>query len=349
MAKTNKGPVRMTPIYFPFTFVPETVMKAVNTFFSPFTVYHPSTGLVPQTMREWQQKGLIDILVPTDGDETRLSLLLKDFHNWAALHGDGSHSGFDYFRSHMGVVPFFDDTSVTQILADIKREAPNNMVSSEARYFGARVFLSIAQVMDGETDSLAIDMQRHHELEQRLFSELTGNDNPVSPEMRSMVSDASAQMEYMMTERLMAWWLLVSGVTKQTGGYLPAVFVTANRPAIDNLVDLTTEAQKIITLEGIPAVFRNEGKSTSWHRELLDQLRIITRAEHDVEMISGMDWPAAPNIEDTATQLNLTIYMIPGQSPSAFFNSTICQAGLSDNVQDPSSRVQSTVLALIEA
>ena len=339
----------MTPIYFPYTFVPETVVKAVNTFFSPFTVYNPSTGLVTQSMIEWQQNGLIDILVPTNGDEDRLSLLLKDFNNWAALHGDRHHSGFDYFRSHMGVVPFFDDTSVTQILADIKRETPNNRASSETRFFSARVFLSIAQEMDAETDSLAIDMQQHHELEQRLFSELTGDASPASPQIGSFDSDASARMEYMMAERLKAWWLLVSGVTKHTGGYLPAVFVTTNRSAIDHLVDLTTDAQKIITLGGIPAAVRKEGQNTSWKRELLDRLRMLTLRETNLEMIRGMDWHSSLKLDNTATQLKLTIYLIFGQSPSTFFNSTICQAGLSDNEQEQSSPAQRTVLALIEA
>ena len=159
----------MTPIYFPHTYIPETVVKAVHSFFSPFTLCTPSPGLVPQAMREWQQNGLVEILVPSNGDEEKLSLLLKDFHNWATLHGDGHHSGFDYFRSRMGVEPFFDDTSVTQILADIKREPPNDVASSEARYFSARVFLSIAQEMDAETDALAVDMQRHHELEKKAF------------------------------------------------------------------------------------------------------------------------------------------------------------------------------------
>ena len=338
----------MTPIYFPHTFVTEAVVKAVHTFFSPFTIYNPSPGLVPQAMREWQQKGLIDIHVPTNGDEERLSLLLKDFHNWAALHGDRHHSGFDYFRSNMGVVPFFDDTSVTQILADIKRETPNNVASPEARYFGARVFLSIAQEMDLKTESLAIDMRRHHEMEKSLFSELTGNASPASPQIEPFVSDASARMEYMMGERLKAWWLLVSGVTKQTGGYLPAVFVTTNRSAIGYLMDPTTEAQKIITLEGIPAVVRKEGENTSWKHELLDRLHMLTRPETNLEMISGMDWHPAFKLDSTTTQLKLTIYLIPGQSPSTFFNSTICQADLSDNEQEPSSRAQRTVLALIE-
>jgi hypothetical protein len=339
----------MTPIYFPHTYIPEAVANAVHTYFSSFMVCTPSQGLVPQAMREWQQDGLIEILEPSNGDEERLLLLLKDFHNWATLHGDGHHSGFDYFRSHKGVVPFFDDTSVTKILADIKRETPNDLASSEARYYGARVFLSIAQEMDAEADSLAIDMQRHHELEKRLFNELAGDDKPVSAQLKPMVSEASAHMDYMMAERLMAWWLLVSGITKQTGGYLPAVFVTANRPAIDNLVDLTTEAQKIITLEGIPAAIRKEGENTSWHRELLDRLRTITIAEPHVDMFGGMDWPAAPQIDHRTAQLNLTIYLITGQSPSAFFNSTICQTDFSDNEQELSPRAQSTVLALIEA
>ena len=338
----------MTPIYFPHTYIPETVVKAVYSYFRPFTVYTPSQGIVPQSMCEWQQKGLIEILVPSNGEGERLLLLLKDFHNWATLHGHDHFSGFDYFKSQMDVVPFFDDTSVTQILADIKSETSNDTATSEARYFSARFFLSIAQEMDAKNDSLAIDMRRHQDLEKKLFSELTGDDDPASSQIGPVVSDTSARMDYMMAERLNAWWLLVSGVTKQNGGYLPAVFITTSRPAIDYLMDVTPEAQKIITLEGGPAVVLNEGMDKYWNGELRERLRLLASTEPNLEIISNMDWPAAPKYDHKTTQLKLTIYLIPGKSPSVFFNSTICQTGISDDERETSSRTQNTVLALIE-
>ena len=339
----------MVPIYFPHTFIPETVMEAVQTCFSPFAVYQPSQRDVPPSMIEWQQKGWIEMHGPPKSDDGKLSLVLKDFSNWAALHGGDHHRGFDYFRSRLGQVPFFDENSVTRIRADIKRGAPlNDTPAGGSRFFGARVFLSIAQQMDAAADSLSTDLRRHEEFEKKLFSELTGDAKPAPPISGPAVTDTGAHMDHMIQERLMAWWLFVSGIAEQTERCLPGIYVTTNRPALDSLIDLTTDAVKIITLEDIPVVGWNAGAFKAWRHEILDRLLLLMQADSALEMITGIDWPAVPEKDNMTTHLTLSLYLISGQSPGTFFNHTIIQTDSSAHDQWPAVQPKSTVLALID-
>ena len=50
----------MTPIYFPHTYIPRSIMAALHTCFSPVVCYQPSSRGIPPAMREWEQQGWLE-------------------------------------------------------------------------------------------------------------------------------------------------------------------------------------------------------------------------------------------------------------------------------------------------
>ena len=338
----------MRPIYYPQTYIPVASMAAIQTCFSPVVVYQPSRRDVPTVMREWEQGELIELIVPPKGDGDRLALVLKDYRNWAAMHGGQHRTGFDYFRSHMGKVPYFDETSVAQIRVDIKRGGIPRESASVSRFFSARVFLSIAQEMDMGAESLATDMLRHDEFEKKLFRELNGGapaPQPASP----VATDSGMQQDYMIQERLRAWWLLVAGVAESADTNLSGIFVTTSRPAVDLSVDVMADAVKMFTMEDIPLVGNNPQVLKNWRRQLLDRLQLVTRGNHALEKATGIDWPMVPKLDDAAQRLKLTAFLIAGKSPRALFHKTVgLQTDSLKKDQTLGSEPENTIIVLIE-
>ena len=54
----------MKPICFPSTYVSDSVAQALTACFGPFTVYQPLPGKIPEQMRSWIEKGILDIRTP---------------------------------------------------------------------------------------------------------------------------------------------------------------------------------------------------------------------------------------------------------------------------------------------
>ena len=339
----------MIPIYFPHTYIPESILAVVHTCFSPVAVYQPSRGEIPSVLREWHEAERIELHAPPDGDEDRLAPVLSDFRQWAALHGGQRQSSLDYFKSRMGRVPFFDETSVAQIRADIRGRGIPSEPDAGDRFFVARVFLRIAQEMDMEAESLAIDLRRHDEFENKLYRDLAGNGSPLQQPTNPIAVNTGTQRNYMIPERLLAWWLLVEGTAEQTAANSSGIFVTTSRTALEHSVEMTDQVRKIFTMVEGPTVGNSSEALLSWRRDLLDRLLQLVGSDQASQAVDNMEWPVAPATSETAPRVKLTLFLIPGTSPAALFRKTAGgqpDAPVNDHAMAPGP--QNTVIALIE-
>jgi len=69
----------MKPVYFPFTYINDTVARDLYACFGQITVYQPSTHDIPENMQRLADKGLLDIKVPVSGDEAKLKALINEY------------------------------------------------------------------------------------------------------------------------------------------------------------------------------------------------------------------------------------------------------------------------------
>ena len=125
-------------------------------------------------MQKWAESGLIDIRIPVFGDENKLEAILKDFRIWANLHRQGT---LDFLKAWSGKIPFFDETLVSQIRADISKRSGIDQAPKESDdIFSARLFLHIAQEFDLHNIGLNQDLRSIETMEQDLFKSLHGED-----------------------------------------------------------------------------------------------------------------------------------------------------------------------------
>ena len=111
----------MNPVYFPFTHIPDPIMRALNACFPQCSVYLPSKLHIPTAMQSWQHQERLHFRVPITGDESQLTALLNDYRQWAELHQDHQRSLLSQLQTQNAEIPFFDDNSTSHIKARLKQ------------------------------------------------------------------------------------------------------------------------------------------------------------------------------------------------------------------------------------
>ncbi len=75
----------MKPIYFPFTYIPETVAKPLSRFLGRAIVFQPVLNNQPEALVRLEGNGCIEIRVPYTEDEDRLISCSKEFKQWGGF------------------------------------------------------------------------------------------------------------------------------------------------------------------------------------------------------------------------------------------------------------------------
>ena len=127
---------------FPYTYVNTVTLKAFYACFESVSVLQPSRlgDAIPD--RQWIDNGFVHLQVPVESDTIVLNRKLAEYRNWLDLHQGGQ---MDFFKMTNDQVPFFSESSVAQIRADIREK---RKAEPEAYLFRARLFLQLAQEFD---------------------------------------------------------------------------------------------------------------------------------------------------------------------------------------------------------
>ena len=150
----------MKPIFFPATYVPDSVAQALTACFGQFIVYQPLTGKIPEQMRNWVERGILDIRVPVTEDQNEIEAVVKRYLGWAELHFGGSGLKPPFLKSWKDSIPFFKDTSSSQVVADIKALHHGRPTSSApGPLLTARLFLYFAQEFDRQNQEVVQDLK----------------------------------------------------------------------------------------------------------------------------------------------------------------------------------------------
>jgi len=169
---------QMKPIYFPFTYIPKPVAAAIYACFGKTIIYQPSSKNIPEEIHKLAGRGVLDIRMsenPGEKDEEKLSAILKEYNAWANLHQGSRGIQLDFFKAGRNKIPFFDDSSTSQIKADIKDITGKNPTQKEPdSVFKASIFLSIAQEFDMQSDKIFRDMVSFETARKDLIKNLKG-------------------------------------------------------------------------------------------------------------------------------------------------------------------------------
>lgn len=306
----------MKAVYFPFTDVPEDILKKISVCFRPLVVLRPSGRNISDDLGKWVESGLVEIRFPQGDDDDQLAAMLKDYRLWANLHKGGQNA---YLNRFMDTIPFFSDTSKSQIVKDIKE----NLQDGGSRncidpLFYAKAFLLIAQEFDRQQCEADQTVRLFEEKEHELIKKLQGKDDDAeSGPLSDAAPWAENAMNYMIEERLRAWARLFISDIFLKGQEITALFITGSRVTNSYLSDKFPDTERIFEFDSIPIDNLNSNKIESFQQALINTLEKFVKNR----------WPnsdnvviKAPAIKNGGKKMALTLDIIPNRSPIDFLS-----------------------------
>jgi len=330
--KTLSQSIHMIPIYFPYTYISNPVMAALQHCFGRTIVYLPSELMIPENMAQWSDGGLLDLRVPVKNEEDRLSEVLKNYQQWAALHDNRQGIDFSYLKAHGHDLPFFDENATSHIRAEIKGKLQGEQANSNRldglteNLLSSRIFLSIAQELDLQTDSLNADLKRFDAMERDLLQNLKGEDES-SGEVFSLkrAVKPGGQEDYMMRERLHAWIQLMQADDDQFGHEASGLLVTSNHAVLEQVIEHVPVAEKIFEWEAIPVGQKMGGSMVRCRDEFMAQIEFLSRSEWKSPADRPYDSPAITSDASAERTVVLTVFLVPAMQPVEVLNRIIQQ------------------------
>jgi len=315
----------MKPIYFPFTYISNPVAEALHACFGKTVVYQPSGKNIPEEIQNLVKKGVLDIRISgklENKDEKNLSAILKEYKAWGNLHQGGRGSQLDFFKVMRNNIPFFDDTSASQIKADIKDiTGVNPLLKKPDSVFNARIFLSISQKFDMQNDKIAQDMASLETARMDLIKNLRAEEvtSPAVPGYQDELKTGNlADYDHMIPERIEAWALLMGCDQMQRRDEISRLFVTTSRQAMDYLLEKTPESEKILAIDTVPMAENSIEKTAKWSRDLMKYLKNAAESPGSLKCDPFAVFPENFKFEK---KVSLSIYLVPGVSPLEYFSS----------------------------
>jgi len=314
----------MEPIYFPFTYISKPVAEALYACFGKTIVYQPSSKNIPEEIHKLAERGMLDIRIsenPEKKDEEKLSAILKDYNAWANLHQGSRGIQLDFFKAGRNKIPFFDDTSTSQIKADIEDiTGENPSIKEPDPVFNARLFLSIAQNFDMQNDKIIRDMASFETARMDLIKSLKGEDeiSPVVPGYGDEFKTGNlADYDHMIQERIAAWVLLMCCNPRHCRDEMSGLFVTSSRQAIDYLLEKTPETENVFSIDAMPMVKNEVEKTAKWSKGLMEHLQMVAESYRPLEC---ENFTIVPDYLKYETKVSLSLYLVPGASPLEYFS-----------------------------
>ncbi|RLC29862.1 MAG: hypothetical protein DRH32_06645, partial [Deltaproteobacteria bacterium] len=213
-------------------------------------------------------------------------------------------------------------------------------LNSGEMLFNARVFLLIAQQMDRQNSQSATCLETADIMERDLFKQLKGEDE-ISVLNHGGLTPKDSLRDYMIPERLNAFGRLV-----QHDEEPPGVYVTDNRQVLEYLLEKSPRMQIISRSNEVLPAGNAKEPHTPWRERFERHLEMLVTAftPEAGDRISGLVQ------EKTAdTKADLTLYIVPDQSPRTFFEAcTAIAPADSGSGSGNNSRPENTLICFVE-
>lgn len=315
------------------------MMTALAACFRQTVVYQPSRLTIPSEMEKWAASNLLDIRIPVAGHENRLEVLLKDYADWTNLHQAGA---VKYLKARHGSTPFFDETSASQIRAEIKAQSRPSQSQEHAEYLlNAALFLHIAQDYDLQNNTLKQDLLSFEAMEQHLFDNLKGENEtaPLPTTAKDSLSIDDPGL-YMPLERLKSWALLEQHDQEASG-----LYITTSRSILDELMERAPELVKVFHFDAVPVDANREDGMARWQDGLIETLSLLLTNPWPPSPDLRFEAPAAKRYNKTVA---LQLYLAAGETPHQFFARSVPGARLDVQKEQKETVIKNTVIGVIE-
>ncbi len=314
----------MQAIFFPFTFISKAAAEALHSLLGRIIVYSPSRLIDPALVNDAELVDLINRRIPVAGDEDLVKRIIQDFKAWGDIHRDG---GMDMSKFTGMSIPFFDENSINQIKADIKKglSTPTEMQANPL--LQAKIFLHLAHEFDQQNDDVNQDLLLCEELERKLINDLTGTDGDTVNQNRPRKALRDTSDNFKIGPRISAWTRIFLHDQEKSA----PIFITTSIDTIEYLKDKDEGLEKTFTIRA----------DTQENGELSDK----------IDALANGPWDSAatliPSLKDSDTygmeiSNRLTLYIRPDKTPHKFFAGC---AGI--DLSEKKQTTRNTILGLV--
>jgi hypothetical protein len=332
----------MKPICFPSTYVSDSVAEAMRACFGHFIVYQPLAGELPKHMHRWAEKGVLEIRGPAAEGQKSLKAVVKNYLSWADLHLKGSDLTSPFLQNWKDAIPFFEATSTSQVVSDIKEQVSGKTDSNDPEpLMAARLFLYFAQELDRQNQEISRDLKRSRQQEAELFQRLKMDDEILTTEFKKInaqIYDNST--DYMVLDRLQAWSRFFLADAELSG-----IFITHIPAIFQELLDRTPTVEKFLHFEAIPSCTELTAERAKWQQELMFDLAHVV--EHQW-LPTGGRRPDIPSFPAAREAVSLKVSIVPDQTPRDFFSCCAQIQPIESEVSRMDNRLKNTLIGLIE-
>ncbi len=330
------------PIYFPFTYVPQWVAQTLAAGFKHFYVYQPSGKELPAAMQTWVGKHVMNLCVPVPAEDENFTEVVREFQRFARLHADNKNLRTAAFWNRQGAVPFFNETSASQIVADLRKDKTEDAgLSDPETLLRARVFLEFAQEFDRQHTELQQELGETDRRSEDLLMNLSGQKDGASPVTRLTAEiKFDDPAEYMVQDRLQAWIRLFMEEPIDSG------LVLTSSPLIFNyLVDHLPTAEKILESKTLPAKPAYDDAVIARRETLLNQIKNLIESDRPTAEEACAHLPA---VENHSERFMLTLYRLPGCNPAQLFARFLKAPYRTQSKSVQLSEIHNTLFGLIQ-
>jgi hypothetical protein len=330
---------KMKPLYFPFTYIPESVGKVLAALFGQTVVYQISATKVPDDMQKLVKEGLLDIRIPMGFNGELLDKIYKEYQVWISNH-QGTEIAFLKTMAHK--IPFFDDNTSSQIRAEIKKSSRQIPPKEKPHLlFNAGLFLHMAQEYDRQNEKLSQDLMAIDAMEENVMKDLKGEET--NDQARTRVHTAIERQEsghYMTAERIAAWASFMLNDPQDS-----ELFITTSRAVVESIIDLAPETQEIIRFDTVSLGADEEDAWGNWRNEFMKTLEVL--ATHP-RPVTKDNMASPPEVPGSKIKVSLSLYVIPDKTPHECFAGCIETSMFRTDTARTDTRFKNTLIGVVE-
>ncbi|MFC1798229.1 hypothetical protein ACFLZL_00270 [Thermodesulfobacteriota bacterium] len=258
--------------------------------------------------QKWLENGFIDLRVPFENGSEVLSRKLTEYKNWIDSH---QGSQMDFLKLNSERLPFFGESSVAQIKADIQNRLPADEGDPD---FSARLFLQIAQEFDIQNDELNREFDLLAAAEQDLFKHIKGE---VEVHTRQQPSSGTRPLvdeqfsDFMLQERLVAWCQLFLDRLNEKEPAENGLLITTSRSLMASLLE-EAPSKQVLNLIALPQNIEDLQVREEWRNKINGLLNPLLYEPW--EGASGQDI-CLPATDESTDRFNFSVYLIQGIKP----------------------------------
>jgi hypothetical protein len=188
----------MIPIFFPTTFISQPTLDMCQEWFEKIIVYQPSDLYIPENYKK-NNRLIVKMPLASQLD------IQKFKQEKQSLNALITESGFnlDYLKGRSEDIPFFDESSVNRIRAQIKQKT-HQQDQADHKSLLFSLYCQLFQDFDIQQDELDRTLSETDQSHMQLFQALNNETSEPIPESKNIEKKGVLQIQ----ERLKIWFYL---------------------------------------------------------------------------------------------------------------------------------------------